>query len=774
VRRSGCRRTRLAAARRPPGCPPGAKGLRPHSATSTHGSEPHGIPDTEEVTGSIRASLGLRRGDAGALEAYDQHGRITGAEPDLALDQARSAYLSGALGGRDVLMIAQAHETCRELARRVRDDLVHLGLVDDSTTAELGEGARAGAGDIIVARANDHDLRAGELGRTLANGDVMRVIRVNDDRSLTVRRRTDRDPRTGQARWSDATFRFADTVNADLAYAVTAHSAQGLTVSHGIVVVTGSEGRQWLYSAMTRGADLNQAVVFTRLATLASPAAGTRIAPELSRHQRIAAERAGEPLPRRFPARDPDPREPMAVLTDVIGRNETQEAALKVLLRELGDADHLAKLEVMWHAETIQARRDAWRGAIRSALPAEYRGAQLDGGTATWLWRTLRSVEAAGLDPGQVATDAIARAPLTGARDVAAVIDARIRRATGGLAPAPWRPWSERVPHMPDPVRQQFVTELATLMDARRDRIGEHLVQAQPAWAMKALGAVPADPVGRLDWQERASAVGAYRELYGIESDTDPIGPEPVNSPEARQAWMAAYSAQLRQNPSELERLPDSSLLLRRAQYQAETAWAPPYAGRELRQVRMAHLDMTNREIRHRAEAEAAHTRGDITTADKHAAMALSARTVAAFYCERVELDEQLDQARQQWADQTAAMRLQAVQADTVLRRRYPDWKLEPLISAEPEPLPDDLPSSNAADAEQHRSLVMAALVVARAEVEYRRGLLVPHEDTDQEAERATWPDLSRPHRDAILQPPRPAMAPPHVAHPAIEYEPQA
>ena len=113
----------------------------------------------------------------GALEDYDRHGRITGNEPDLALDQARAAYLGSYLQGRDVLMIARAHETCRELSRRVRDDLVHLGLVDDSRTAELRDGARAGAGDIIVARRNDHDLQAGEQQRTLANGDVMRVDR---------------------------------------------------------------------------------------------------------------------------------------------------------------------------------------------------------------------------------------------------------------------------------------------------------------------------------------------------------------------------------------------------------------------------------------------------------------------------------------------------------------------------------------------------------------------------------------------------------------------
>ena len=594
------------------------------------------------------ASLGLRRGDTEALEEYDRHGRITGNEPDLALDQARAAYLGSYLAGRDVLMIARAHETCRELSRRVRDDLVHLGLVDDTRTAALRDGARAGAGDIIVARRNDHHLEAGERERTLANGDVMRVLAVNDDGSLTVCRRIDRDPQTGQARWSDSTFRYSDTANADLAYAVTGHSAQGLTVSHGIAVVTGSESRQWFYSAMTRGADCNQAIVFTQPARPADIAAGTRPAPELARYRRLRAERDGQPMTSPFPAHNPDPREPMAVLADVLERDEAQDAAVDVLGRELSDADHLGRLEVMWQGETTAgppgrvAGRDP-PGAAAAVPRGQPRRRDGDLAVADPAHRSRLP----GSTPGRSPPTRSAAAPLTGARDVAAVIDARIRRASGGIAPAPWRPWSQRVPSIADPTRQQFVTELAAAMDARRVRIGEHAAETAPAWAVNALGPVPDDPVDRLEWTERASAVGAYRELYGIESDTDPVGPEPVNSPEARSAWMAAYSALLRQDPSGLDALPDSSLLLRRAQYQAETAWAPPYPGRELRQVRMAQLEMTSRESRHAAEAAAARTHGDARGAARHEGLAASSRAAGEFYAIRAELDEQLEAARQ-------------------------------------------------------------------------------------------------------------------------------
>jgi hypothetical protein len=670
-------------------------------------------------------------------------------------------------------MIARAHETCRELSRRVRDDLVHLGLVDDARTVQMRDGARVGAGDIIVARRNDHGLRAGEGERTLANGDVMRVVAVNDDGSLTVLRRTDRDSRSGRVSWSERSFRFKDRANADLAYAVTGHAAQGLTVSHGIAVITGSEGRQWFYTAMTRGVELNQAIVFTEPARPADPASGTRAAPELQRYERIRAERQAFPEPHRYPTGSPDPREPSAVLADVLTRDEKQDAAHEIWLREIGDADHLGKLDAIWQDETAEARRHTWRAAIRQALPGQYRSANLDGGTATWLWRTLRSVEAAGLSASQVAADAISSAPLTGARDVAAVIDARIRRATVGIAPAPWQPWSERVPQVADPERQRFVIELAAVMDARRARIGEYAAETSAAWAVNAIGPVPDDPLRRLEWTERACAIGAYRELYGIESETEPIGPEPVNSPEARSAWMAAYAVQLHQDPAGLDRLPDSSLYLRRAQYEAETRWAPPYAGRELRQVRMAELDMTARQVRHAAEARAAEGRGDAKTAAMHASLAASAVAAADFYRERGDLDEQLDAARQEWAARTAPMRLAAVQADSLLRRRHPEIPLEPLRSAEPEPLPDQLPARTSETRQQHAALVAESLAAFHAEIDNRTGVLLPHRDPDYEPEGEAWPDLRQPHRDAILQPPRPVMSAP-ARHPEVQPELQA
>ena len=46
-------------------------------------------------------------------------------------------------------------------------------------------------------------------------------------------------------------------------------------------------------------------------------------------------------------------------------------------------------------------------------------------------------------------------------------------------------------------------------MDARKDRIGEHAAEHAPPWAVNALGPVPDHPLNRLDWQHRASSIGA-------------------------------------------------------------------------------------------------------------------------------------------------------------------------------------------------------------------------------------------------------------------------
>ena len=236
------------------------------------------------------------------------------------MDAAAAAYVALTLDGTDVLLMAADHALRRELSRRIRDDLIRLGIVQAGPAVRIADGTQASAGDLIICTRNDHTVEAGEPGRTLANGDLLRIEAVTPD-GLIVRRALDADPRTGQRRWTDRHFLYADYDDAELGYAVTDHVAQGRTVHTGLAVITGTEDRQHAYVALTRGTDTNMAYVFTVSPKLADPVPGPRPAPELARYDRITAEPSGQA--RRRGGRDPGrarragrragPRRPAAV-----------------------------------------------------------------------------------------------------------------------------------------------------------------------------------------------------------------------------------------------------------------------------------------------------------------------------------------------------------------------------------------------------------------------------------------------------------------------------
>jgi hypothetical protein len=483
------------------------------------------------------ASLRLRDGDTTVAEEYDQHARITGGDPELMTETAAAHYTALAASGTDALLIAADHALRRELSRRVRENLIRLGLVDDTQTVPIAGGQTAGRGDLIMCTRNDHRTEAGEPGRTLANGDLLRIEAITAQ-GLLVRRALDTDRRTGLRRWTDRQFLYANFADAELGYAVTAHVAQGRTVRAGLAVFNGTENRQHAYVALTRGTDNNTAYVFTTPAKLADPAPGTRPAPELARYDRLTAHADVSQGGRD----DPETASPVSVLTQIIDRDGAEQSASQARWQALSDADHLAVLHAIWTAETAPAREQHYRALLQSALPPGT--GPHDSHTEQWLHRTLRAAELAGLNPAEVLARAVAERDLTGARDIPAVIDARIRRRHGDLIPLPVPSWSAQLPKTDDPERQRFYAHLAAVMDDRRSRIGEHAAATSPSWAVTALGPVPEDPAARLAWQLDAAAIGAYRELSGHASPDDPIGPEPpVNSSDLRAAWHEARTA---------------------------------------------------------------------------------------------------------------------------------------------------------------------------------------------------------------------------------------
>jgi hypothetical protein len=202
------------------------------------------------------ATLRLRAGDAEVVDVYDQQGRIIPGAPEEVIEGGAQLAVALLAGSQDVVLMARSRDHVRELSRRVRDELVRLGVVDGGRSVRLAEGSRAGVHALVINRVNDH--RAG-----LANGDIVRIEAIEDDGRVRIRKATGRDPVTGEPRFARRDITYGSLRQFDAAYARTVHTAQGGQGTTGICVVTGDEDRQWLYPAMTRGTDANYAFVMT-------------------------------------------------------------------------------------------------------------------------------------------------------------------------------------------------------------------------------------------------------------------------------------------------------------------------------------------------------------------------------------------------------------------------------------------------------------------------------------------------------------------------------
>jgi hypothetical protein len=454
------------------------------------------------------------------------------------------------------------------------------------------------------------------------------------------------------------------------------------------------------------------------------------------------------------------------VLSAVLQRDGQQRSATQARSQALADADHLALLHAIWTAETSPAREQRYRDLLAAALPLGYR--PQPGPRDRWLWRTLHAAELAGLDPAQVLADAVAERDLAGARDIPAVIDTRIRNRTGSLVPLPPEPWSARVPAIADPERRGYVAEIAALMDARKQRLGEHATACAPPWAVSALGPVPKHQAARLDWQRRAADIAAWRELSGYHHPADSIGPEPAAAaPDLRAAWHEALAALGPVDGPDVRGMPDGLLLHLRDTYPIETAWAPQYVGDELRQVRDAAWDARLTSLRAAADARAAQLRGDHRQAIQEHERARSYRVLEDAYRQRETVFAGVMADRTEWEAATRQQRHLAVAADAEIRRRHPGQYFTPLRSAEPAPATSALRAELTLTAGEKTTEIgqwikdLAAGHRAFADrLADRQTQTIPPEDPDYGNLGQAFPPWRRPAREAILQPPMPEIPP--------------
>ena len=307
------------------------------------------------------------------------------------------------------------------------------------------------------------------------------------------------------------------------------------------------------------------------------------------------------------------------------------------------------------------------------------------------------------------------------------------------------------------------------MMDARKDRIGEHAADHALPWAVNALGPVPGHPLDRLDWQRRASSIGAWRELSGYDHPADPIGPEPAAAaPDLRAAWHEALAALGPADGPDVRGMPDGMLLHLRDTYPLETAWAPQYVGDELRQVRAAAWDARLAAVRAAAEADAAQRRGQPDEAARQQALAASYQAMHDAYAEREAIFAAVMADRADWDAATRHQRHLAVAADAELRRRHPARSYPPLRSAEPPPptqaqrdeltltAGEQIPENGPVDQGPGRPAPRV-----RRQLADRQSLMIPAEDPDYGDLGQAFPPWPAPAREPSCNRPSPRSSHP-------------
>jgi conjugative relaxase-like TrwC/TraI family protein len=215
----------------------------------------HGASELETVrrfteTWEAQASLRLRARDVSVLAEYVSRSRIAGGREEEMRAEAFELWRRGRDERRAVLLMAGDNATVDALARRCREDLVARGEVER-------EGVRiangwAGVGDEIVTLKNDRKLRWAP-GEFVRNGERWRVVERDLQGALTV------EGLEGRGRVTLPPQYVAEHVA--LGYALTVHKAQGSTVDCGIVLVDEQMTARQLYVAMSRGREMNAALV---------------------------------------------------------------------------------------------------------------------------------------------------------------------------------------------------------------------------------------------------------------------------------------------------------------------------------------------------------------------------------------------------------------------------------------------------------------------------------------------------------------------------------
>jgi AAA domain/UvrD-like helicase C-terminal domain len=390
------------------------------------------------------ASLRLRSRDPAVIVEYDRHGRLKSCDRLGALDAAFTAWHDARGVGASVVICGTDNATVADIARCIRAARVAAGEVEPAGIA-TAHGQTIAVGDEIVTTRNDRRLMT-SAGAWVRNGDRWTVTARHGDGSITV------SHLAGHGRVVLPT----DYVNQDvsLAYALTVHKAQGVTVDRAVLIADEATTAEALYVAMTRGRHDNTALV---------------VCDQLDDEHRETPPTAVD------------------VLTAALGRVSAEQAALDALRTTLAASESLAVLAPrLANLDTWIARErppDPTIELQRLAARRQRLGQHARPGVLTQSRRHDRRL-LQGLDTRQ--------------RQLEAIAD---RHAA----------WLEQ--HADT---FAYRDQLATQVTDRGAALAAAAVATQPDHLVQLIGPVPEDIAGRERWCRLAGRVEAYREHWGI------------------------------------------------------------------------------------------------------------------------------------------------------------------------------------------------------------------------------------------------------------------
>jgi len=439
------------------------------------------------------ASVELRLGREPAIDAYETHGRVTGGKRAEMLDQLYRAWKADIDAGRSSLMIASDSATVAELNRRARVDRVTSGQVVDEGL-EVSGGQVAGVGDEVVTRANNRLLATGR--RWVKNGDRFVVTATHDDGSMAVRR----------AGGAGEVVLPADYVAAhvELAYATTAHRAQGRTVDTAHSIISPTTTREVLYVAATRGRESN----------------------------RIYVDTSYDPDPQTSHDGVTEPQSVRDVLAGVLANEGADISAHETMRRAQHQAEDFTALAGEYQTLARVAQAERWDALLEcSGLAADQLEQVRVSEAHGPLLAALRDAEARGLDVDETFPKLVVARSLADAEDPAAVLHGRVDRwvaAAGSKRQGAMNLIAGLIPRaagVTDPEMTRALDERDQAMERRARELASEAIERGQVWVRR-LGAPPSDPAMRDAWFRAVSTVAAYRERWGIGADHWPLGAE--------------------------------------------------------------------------------------------------------------------------------------------------------------------------------------------------------------------------------------------------------